>query len=441
MSIELVTLLLFGSLVLVLLMGLPLAFVLGGLAVVFVLILWGPLGLYEVALKTYIQMSNFVLVACPLFIFMANILQRSGIADDLYEAMYRWFGRLRGGLAMGTVVICAMFAAMSGISGAATVSMGLIALPSMRRYNYDKDITIGSIAGGGALGILSPPSVTMIILGLFAEVSIGALFAGGVFAGLFLALLFIVYIGIRCAIQPHLGPPVPMEERSSWSDKFMSLRALVLPMALIIAVLGSIFMGVATPTEAAAVGAVGSLISAAVYRKLNWRMFQEVLNETLKLSGMVLWIIYGAACFVAVYQAVGAQELVAGLFEAIPGGRWGILIAMQFSFFVLGAFIDPTGIIMITAPLYFPIIRSLGFDPVWFGVLFIINMEMAYLTPPFGYNLFYMKAVAPKDITLLDIYRSIIPFVILQGIALVICIIFPQIILWLPRMMGLVRGG
>ena len=441
MNIGLITLLLFGALVLVLLMGLPLTFVLGGLAVVFVLTMWGPQGLYAVALKTYIQMSSFILVAIPLFIFMANILQRSGIADDLYEAMYRWFGRVRGGLAMGTVVICAMFAAMSGISGAATVSMGLIALPSMRRYNYDTDITIGSIAGGGALGILIPPSVTMIILGLFAEVSVGALFAGGVFAGLLLALLFIAYIGIRCALQPHLGPPVLIEERSSWSDKFMSLRALVFPIALIIAVLGSIFTGVATPTEAAAVGAVGSLISATIYRQLNWRMFQDVLNETLKLSVMVLWIIYGAASFVAVYQAIGAQELVAGLFEAIPGGRWGVLIAMQFSFFVLGAFIDPTGIIMITTPIYFPIIRALGFDPVWFGVLFIINMEMAYLTPPFGYNLFYMKAVAPKDITLLDIYRSIIPFVILQGVALIITIIFPQIILWLPRMMGLVRGG
>jgi len=215
-------------------------------------------------------MASFVLVAIPMFIFMANMLQRSGIADDLYQAMYLWMGRLRGGLAMGTVGICAIFAAMSGISGAATVSMGLIALPSMLKRGYDKDIAVGSISAGGALGILIPPSVTMIILGLFANVSVGALFAGGVFAGLLLAALFMVYIGIRCFFQKNLGPPVPEEERVSWTKKFAHLRALVLPIALIIAVLGSIFTGIATPTEAASVGAFGSIICAVVYRQLNW---------------------------------------------------------------------------------------------------------------------------------------------------------------------------
>jgi len=437
MSIEIITLLLFGTLVLTLLLGLPLAFVLGGVGVIFTFFLWGPKGLYNVILSTYGNMTNFILVATPMFIFMANMLQRSGIADDLYQAMYVWVGRLRGGLAMGTVGICAIFAAMSGISGAATVSMGLIALPSMLKRGYHKDIAVGSISAGGALGILIPPSVVMIVLGFFAEISIGALFAGGVFSGLLLAFLFMVYIGIRCFFQGNLGPPVPEEERASWGKKFMSLRALVLPIALIISVLGSIFTGAATPTEAASVGAFGSIICAAVYRKLNWGMFKESCFVSLRLSCMVIWIIYGAGVFVAAYEAIGAKELVAGVFDLLPGGRWGAIIVMQISFFIMGAFIDPIGIIMITTPVYFPIIKALGFSPVWFGVLYVINMEMAYLTPPFGYNLFYMKAVVPKHITLIDIYRSIVPFVLLQGIGLAICMIFPDIILWLPRTLGL----
>jgi len=439
MSIEIISGILVGSLLLCLLMGLPLAFALGGLAALFTIFMWGPLAIYNVVLNTYAGMTNFVMVAIPLFIFMANILQRAGIADDLYEAMYRWMGPLRGGLAMGTVGICAIFAAMAGITGAATVSMGLIALPSMLKRGYDKDIAVGCISAGGALGILIPPSVTMIVLGFFAEVSVGALFLGGVFSGLLLAFLFIIYIGVRSFFQPHLGPEVPSTERYSWSQKLVALRALILPIALIIMVLGAIFTGAATPTEAASVGCLGSIICAAIYRKLNWSMFKEAAIETLRLSCMVMWIVFGAICFVALYQAVGAQELVVGLFEGVPGGRWGVIIVMQISFFILGTFLDPNGIIMITTPLYFPIIRSLGFDPVWFGVLFIINMEMGFLTPPFGYNLFYMKAVVPKDITLIDIYRSIIPFVILQAIGLVICMIFPQIITWLPYKL-LLRG-
>jgi len=319
--------------------------------------------------------------------------------------------------------------------------MGLIALPSMLKRGYQKDIAVGSISAGGALGILIPPSVVMIILAFFAEISVGALFAGGVFAGLTLAGLFITYIGIRCFFQKNLGPPVPEEERVSWAKKFLSLRALVLPIILIVSVLGSIFAGIASPTEAAGVGALGSIICAAIHHKLNWRMFQEAVYTTLRLTCMVYWIIFGAAVFVAVYQALGAKEMVQGVFELLPGGRWGIIIAMQLTFFILGCFINPTGIIMLTIPIYFPIIIELGFDPIWFGVLFIINMEMGFLTPPFGFNLFYMKAVVPKHITLIDIYRSVIPFVILQGIGLAICMIFPQIILWLPQVLGLGSAG
>ncbi len=433
MSIELITGLLIGSLVFFLLLGHPLAFVMGGLAAVFTLLLWGPHGLYNIVLSTYAGMTNFVMIAIPMFIFMASILQRSGVAEDLYEVIYQWLGPLRGGLAVGTVLICTVFAAMAGVSAAATVSMGLIALPSMLKYGYNKDIAVGCISAGGALGILIPPSVTMVVLGLFANISVGKLFLGGVFAGLLLSVLFILYIIIRCAFQPHLGPPVPPDERGTWSQKLRALWALIIPILLILAVLGSIFSGIATPTEGAAVGTAGSLIFAFMRGKLKWKLLQEVCYESLRLSAMIMWIVFGAICFVALYQALGAQKLVADAFQSIPGGRWGVMIAMQIVLMIMGCFIDPNGIIMITTPVFFPIIQSLGFDPLWFGVLFIVNMEMAFLTPPFGYNLFYMKAIVPPGITLQDIYRSVIPFVILQAMGLVICMIFPQIIVWLPN--------
>jgi tripartite ATP-independent transporter DctM subunit len=433
MNIEFTTFLLIGLLLIFLFMGLPLAFVLGGLAALFTLFLWGPHALYNIVLGTYSGMTNFVMIAVPMFIFMASVLQRSGIAEDLYKSMHLWLGPLKGGLAIGTVVICTIFAAMAGISAAATVSMGLIALPSMFRYGYDKNIVIGCISAGGALGILIPPSVTMVILGLFANLSVGKLFLGGVFSGILLSCLFILYIIIRCFFQPHIGPPIPQEERGTWKQKFASLKSLILPIIIITGVLGSIFSGVATPTEGAGVGCTGTILCAIVRGKLNRQMLQEACQESLRLSCMIMWIIFGAICFVAVYQAIGAQSLVAEIFKTAPGGRWGVLLLMQFILLIMGAFIDPNGIIMITTPIFFPVITSLGFDPLWFGVLFIVNMEMGFLTPPFGYNLFYMRAIAPKGVTLGDIYKSIIPFVLLQAIGLILCMIFPEIILWLPN--------
>ena len=327
---------------------------------------------------------------------------------------------------------------MVGLTGPATVTMGLVALPSMLKRGYAKDISIGCIMAGGALGFLIPPSVTAIMYALISEQSVGKLFAGGIFPGILLAIMFIIYIIIRSKIQPHLCPALPPEERVSWRDKFLSLRILVLPMVLIIVVLGSLFMGVATASEASAIGAAGSIVCAAVMRRLNWRVIKEACDRTLRLTGMVMWIVYGSLCFSTVYSGLGAVELIKNLIVTFNLSPWGVLILMQLSYFFLGFILDDTAIIFICMPLYVPIAAALGFDLVWFGILFIVNLQMAFLTPPVGYNLFYMKGVVPlvaPDITLGDIYRSAWPFVILQGIGLVAVMVFPQIVLWLPGLL------
>jgi len=435
MSIELITVLLFASLVVLLILGLPVAFCLGSLGIIFTIFLWGPQGLFNVGYRIISVMNYFTIVAMPLFIFMGMMLERSGIADDLYTMFYRWSGRLRGGLAAGTVVICAMFAAMVGLTGPATLTMGVIALPSMFKRGYQKAIPIGSIMAGGALGFLIPPSIVMIFYSLFAGESVGRLFAGGILPGLLLTILFIGYIIIRSAFQPNLCPALPEEERATWGEKFTSLRAIILPGLLIVGVLGAIFTGLCTPTEASAIGALGSIICAAVHRKLNWQILKEALYRTFGLCGMVMWIFYGAMAFSGIYIAMGASDLVASALTIAGIGRWGTLIVMQLSFFVMGCFLDDFTILILAIPIYVPIVASLGFDTLWFGILWVINMQMAYLTPPFGWNLFYMKSVAPKDVVMGDIYRSVWPFVLLQGIGLALCMLFPQIVLWLPNML------
>jgi tripartite ATP-independent transporter DctM subunit len=275
----------------------------------------------------------------------------------------------------------------------------------------------------------------MIIYATLTGESVGGLFAGGIFPGLLLALLFCLYIGVRCFLQPKLGPALPQEERATWQEKFASLKAVVLPILIILMVLGSIYGGVCTPTESATLGVLGAFISAAVYRKLSWQLIKQSCFRTARLTAMIIWILIGAYCFTSVYTGTGAHELMEHLLLSIPGGRYAVLLVIQAIFFVLGCILDPAGIIMICTPVFVPVIKSLGFDPLWFGVLFIMNMEMGYLTPPFGFNLFYMKAIAPPGITMGDIYRSIVPFVALQGVGLIIVIIFPEIALWLPRQM------
>jgi len=434
-DVGLVSIVLVVSLIVVLIMGLPLVFTLGGIGVAFLFFLEGHQALNMIVFRTFGMMQSFVLIAGPLFIFMGAIIERSGIGDRLYQTMQNWMGGLNGGLAIGTVLICALFAAMTGVSATATITMGVIALPAMLKRGYDSRLAVGCISAGGALGVLIPPSVIMIIYALMAEESVGGLFAVGLFSGLILVILFILYIGIRALLQPNIAPGLPRKERAGWLEKFVSLRGVILPICIVIAVLGSIFMGIASPSEAAAVGAFGALVSALIFRGLTWEILKDATLRSLRLTCLMLWIMIGASAFTGVYSYLGATSLIREIVQGLEVNRWVILAAIQLSYFILGMFLESTGILMLTIPIYLPLIKALGFNTLWFGVLFVMNMEMGFLTPPFGFNLFYMKALVPEGITMGDIYRSIIPFVILQAIGLALVIIFPEIALWLPRLL------
>jgi tripartite ATP-independent transporter DctM subunit len=436
-SIELTVAIMFVSLIALLLTGLPLAFVLGGLALVFSYFLWGPNSMLLVAVQTWGTMTSYFLVAIPLYIFMASILQRSGIIEDLFSAMQVWFGPLRGGLAIGTVVICTLMAAMTGVVGAAVATMGILALPAMLNRGYSKHIALGAICAGGTLGILIPPSVITIVYAVTAGVSIGHMFMGGVLPGLLLSFLFICYIAVRCWLQPSLGPAPPLEERRqhTFKVKLLALRGVILPLLLIVGVLGSIYAGIATPTEAAGVGCLGAVISSLVYRRFTWENLRESVYTTANVTAMILWITIGARCFISVFSAIGGDDLIQHFISGLSINRWIVIIMIQIMLVFLGLFLDEIGIILLTVPIFLPIIKDLGFDPVWFGILFLINAQMDYITPPFGYTLFYLKGVAPTGVTMGDIYRGVAPFVLLQAFGLALCMIFPQIILWLPNMM------
>lgn len=422
-----------ASFFILLLIGVPVGFALTGVAMLGTICSWGVGALYQIVSTTYSDSTSFILIAIPLFILMANFLERSGLADDLYQIIYMWSGRLRGGLAIGTVIICAIFGAMSGVGSVATVTMGLIALPAMFKRGYDKSLVLGSIMAGGALGILIPPSIIMIIYAGIADVSVGKLFMAGVFPGLLLSILFIGYIGIRCFLNPAMGPSVP--EKYTFVQKLQSLKGIILPILLVLFVLGSIYQGVATPTEAAGIGAFGALLCMIIYKRFNLENLTSALLSTVKVNAMVMWIIIGAACFTHYLAFIGVQELVQELMLNLGVSRWWILIFIQFLFFFCGMILEPAAIITLLGPILIPIVHALGFDLLWFGVLFVINMTMGYLTPPFGFNLFILKGVAPPDITMNDLYRSVLPFCLLQAIGLIFVILFPEIALWLPGKM------
>ena len=434
MSVELLSLLLFGSAIILIALGLPLVFSLGGVAIVFLFLVWDVPYYQAIYWDARHILSSVLFLPIPLFIFMANMLERSGIAEDLYVMMHRWMGRLGGGLAMGTVLICTLLAAMVGLSSAAVVTMGVTALPAMIKRGYDKRLAIGCIAAGGTLGILIPPSVIMLVYAHVAQVSLGRLFLAGVFPGLLLSLLFVIYIGVRSRLQPDMGPALPPEERANWKEKVVSLRSVILPVALVIVVLVSIYKGVASITESAAIGAAGSIICAIIMRRLTWKNFKETNYETLKLTVMIMWIMTAALSLTRAYVVIGAIEFIKELFLWLPFGKWGALIVIQLTLLIMGCLLDPFGIIMLAVPLYLTTINYVGFDPIWFGIIFVVNMEMAYLTPPVGINLFYMKALAPEGTTMFDIYRSVTPFVLLQGLCLILVIVFPQIAMWLPNL-------
>jgi len=434
-EIVLITIGMFLLLFVGLVWGLDICFLFGAIAVLFTIFLWGPHALGAITATIFDWSTMYSMVCIPLFVFMAFVLEGAGIGDALYGTMHRWLGRLQGGLGIGTVAICTLFAAMSGGAMMACATMGIVALPEMLKRGYDKHIAMGGIMAGAALGALIPPSIIMVIYALFAEESIGALFIGGIIPGLMLSAMFMAYIAIRCALNPRLGPVLPPSERGSWREKIVSLKSVILPVLLVVAILGSIFLGIATPTEAASVGAFGAIISAAINRRLNWQIIKDACIRTFLIYATVTWIVFGASVFSMVYQALGATKLISQIITGLEVNRWVILVIMQITWFLLGFVIVNVAILMLTLPVYLPVITALGFNPLWFGLLFVINMEMALLTPPFGFTLFYMRAVIPQEIRMMDIYRSIIPFVILQGIGLVIVMIFPQIVLWLPSLM------
>ncbi len=423
----------FGGLILCLLLGISLAWSLGGVAVIVSFLKWGPGSLMLIVYNTFGSMWSIVLVAIPLFMCMGILLERSGIAEALFETIHLWSGPIRGGIAMGVVLICVLFAAMTGVSAAATLTMGVVALPAMLRRGYDKYIALGSIAGPGTLGILIPPSIVSILLAIVGRLSVGKLFMAGIGPGILLAGLFIAYIGIRGWINPKLCPRHP--EKVSTKEKLISLKTVILPLMIILAVLGSIFFGIATPTEAGSLGVVAVIIAVAIHRQFNWKLIKESTIETFRITGLTMWIFYGAMCFSAVYARAGGAVFISDLILGLGWNRWLIIITMMGISFLLGMFVDPFAIIFILAPICFPIVKNLGFDPVWFGILFVINMQMGYVTPPFGYQLFYLKSVAPEGITTADIYRSIFPFLGVMIIGMALIMIFPQIALWLPELM------
>jgi tripartite ATP-independent transporter DctM subunit len=436
MSSNAVLLLMFGSLTIFMLTGLPIAFVLGGLSLLFTVTLWEPNAVIVLVLQIFDTMKSEALLAIPLFILMACVLQRSGVIEDLYKAMELWFGRLRGGLAVGTVIICVVMAAMTGVVGAAVTAMGILALPEMLRRGYKPELALGTICASGTLGILIPPSVLTIVYAVTAQISIGQMLIAGIVPGLILAGLYILYIVVVGWLRPEWVPLDPESRAASWPEKLVALKALVFPAMLIVMILGSIFFGVATPTESAAVGVAGAMIPAAIKRRLRLGMLREAGADALKATSMILWITLGAKAYVAIFTGLGGADSLLEFIKSLEVNRWLILGAMMLLLIFLGTVLDELGIILLTVPVFLPIVRLLGFDELWFGVLYAITIQMGYISPPFGYTLFYIKSTLPKNIGMDAVYRGILPFFLLQFVGLIICAAFPDLVTFLPRLMA-----
>ena len=432
MSIGLSTVLLFGGLLFLLAMGVPVAFALGGISVLITFLLDGTNGLYIIATTTYRQITDPGLITIPLFLLMGNFLIHSGISDRLFKALNVWLSGIRGGLAIVSVGVCVALA-MCGGFGPGILTMGLIAVPAMLKQRYNKSLALGSVMAGGVLGEIIPPSIIMIIFAYISRISIGKIFFGGAIPGFITASLYIIYIIVRCYLQPDLAPKTAAE--TTWKARLASLKDIVLPALLVVLVLGSIFLGIATPTEAAGVGAFGSFTICIIYGRLSWKVITDSCLETMKISGMALWILVAATLFGVVYTSAGAQDMVMELVEGLTVNRWLILAVMQVILLVFGMFMDDYAVLTICAPIFIPIAVVLGFDPTWFAIIFVLNMQVAYLTPPFGWALILMRGVAPPEIHTKDIWRSIPPFVAIQLIVLLLTMLFPQLALWLPEKM------
>ncbi len=434
MSYEAIAIIMFGSMLLMLLTGQRVFAAIGVVSTVAALLLWGEGGVEMPFTAAFKLFKWYPLLTLPLFIYMGYILSESGIADDLYRMFHVWFGGLKGGLAVGTIGLMVVISAMNGLSVAGMAIGATIALPEMLRRGYDKIMITGVVQAGSSLGILVPPSVVLVLYGMIARESVGKLWLAGALPGLMMAALFIIYIVIRCRIQTHLGPTVSQEERNMpMGEKLRLLRAGIIPFLIFFFMTGLFVMGITSLVESSAVGATAATLAALAKRRLNRKVMEETIRKTLGISCMFMWIILAALCFGAVFDGIGAARAIETLFitnwHLTP---WEVLIMMQLSYLFMGMFLDDTAMLVIVAPLYVPLVKILGFDPVWYGVLYTITCQIAYMTPPFGYNLFLMRAMAPPEISLADIYRSIFPFVLVMVVALTLVMVFPQIALWLP---------
>lgn len=421
--------------------GFPVAFVLAGLGIIFGIIAYGGTATAAMAaINTYDVMKNWSLIAIPLFVYMGVILEQAGIAERLYKGLHLMLGQLRGGLAIATMLIATAFAACTGIAGASVVAIGLISMPQMLKYGYDKKLASGAVCAGGGLGVIIPPSIMLIVYGPVAGVSISHLFMAAIIPGLILSGIYIVYIGTRCLLKPELGPPVSKEERAKYTTGDITkllLTSATAPVVLILLVLGSIFFGVAAPTEAASLGCVGALVIAAAYRKLSWPMLKETGYRALKTSCFIMWLVLGAKYFMTVFTKLGGGAMIGNMLSAvgIELGPTTLLFFMLFIIFILGMFMDWIGILLVIVPVFAPIVLVMGWDPLWFAILFCITLQISYITPPFAYSIFYLAGIAPPEVKLMDIYKGCVPFVFLQFIVLAIIYFWPQVCLVLPNLM------
>ncbi|WP_167145637.1 TRAP transporter large permease [Pseudomonas sp. OTU750018] len=436
MDYELIALLMFSSMMLLLLTGKRVFGAIGFVAVAAALLLWGDGG-SEMAFSAAMKLMKwYPLLTLPLFVFMGYMLSESGLAEDLYKMFHVWMGPLNGGLAIGTIGLMVAISAMNGLSVAGMAIGASIALPELLRRGYDKIMVTGVIQAGSSLGILIPPSVVLVLYGMIARQPVGQLWLAGVFPGLLMAGLFILYIAIRCRLQPELGPALSEQERSQISrrEKLLLLKAGFAPLFIFFCMTGLFLMGITSLVESSAVGAAAATLMALVKGRLTRSVMEETLRKTLGISCMFMWIILAALCFGAVFDGLGAVKAIEAFFlDSLGLGPWEVLILMQLSFILMGMFLDDTAMLVIVAPLYIPLVGALGFDLVWYGVLYTITCQIAYMTPPFGYNLFLMRAMAPPEVSLRDIYVSVTPFVLIMILALVLVMVFPQIALWLPQ--------
>ncbi len=434
MSTELIAAGMLSSLIICILLGYPIALTMAGIATIFGLIFVGPNIVHILVLRVFETYTNYTLIAVPLFIFMGIVVQKSGLAGRLFDSMYVIMGRLKGGLALAAMVTSTLFAAATGVVGAAVVTMGIFALPAMLKHDYDRSLATGTICAGGTLGILIPPSVMIILWGPMASLSVGRLLMGAFLPGLMLSALYLVYIYILCRIKPEWGPSIDEDQLAvPFKKKVTMFLSSVLPVAsLILGVLGLIFFGVAAPTEAAGIGAFLSLVLALCYRALNYETIRDIVYETVKVTSMIFFVAVGATLFTGVFLRLDGGDVVSSAVLGISMQPWVVVSFMFLIIFILGIFIDWIGIVMICVPLFTPIAHQVGVDAYWFAMMCMIVMQTSFLTPPFAYSIFYLKSVSPPEVRTMDIYRGVWPFIILQIVGIGLCAIFPQIITWLP---------